>query len=108
MEKMFKTEKEMAAYLQDVFSKQELYTCYIDEIKLKALANAPIVAGVIKSQMGFTATEDKILECMQSGVLITVPRNGVKTNIPVYPTALKSLCDRARLYGTRQNSSLSF
>lgn len=100
MEKIFKTENQMADYLEEVFRKQEFYTCYINEMNLKALANAPIIVDALKSQMGFAATKEKILECMPSGVLITVPRNGVKTNIPVYPTALKSLCDRARLYGT--------
>lgn len=101
MEKIFKKQDEqaMAECLRKVQASQEQVNCYINEMELKELANAPIMAGVLKQQMGFQASEQRILECMGSNVMLSIPKDGVRKNIPVFPTALPTLSDRAKLFG---------
>lgn len=97
-EKIFSNENEMFKYIKDeVVAKQNVFKCYINEIKLDELANVPILTSLFASE--YDVSEETIAECMESGVVASLPVEGVKKTIPAYPTSLASLSERAGLFG---------
>lgn len=97
--KIFKIEEEMLEYLRkDVVGKQELTNCYVDEIHLKDLPDAPIMSASLSAE--YEVAEDTMKDCMRSHVLTALPYHGDMRVFPTYPTALSSLSDRAKLSGT--------
>lgn len=96
---LFHSETDMEEALTKVCRSQEIISCPVDELRLEELANAPILVDSLKKQHGFEAEEEDILACMPNELLITFPYYGNQVKFPVYQTAIKSLRDRAKLYG---------
>lgn len=93
------TAEDMLSLLKRVEGSQDVIEASICSLQLKELANAPIVASSIRTQMGFAAEEEDILACMPTNVMLSVPVNGKQVNMPIYYTAMRTLRERAKLYG---------
>lgn len=108
--KTFETYKEFLSFMQKVNQDDKWLPCKVTDLHIESYQTADIDVERLNNNISLSATDEHIAESMTSngtGCVISIPVGEETQTYPVRDTAVKSLCDRARLSGQTVYNNLT-